>query len=139
MDKAQFLIEQAYVERKEGNPSLALDLYQNAAEALRPLDEPLRLAHTIRHIADIQRGLNLSEQAHTNYAEALAIYRAQPLTSKLDLANTLRGFALLSQSIGDIPAASSMWTEARELYRAVAVQAGVEEADRRLTMMSTDR
>ena len=83
MDKAQFLIEQAYVERKESNPSLALDLYQNAAEALRPLDEPLRLAHTIRHIADIQRGLNLSEQAHTNYAEALAIYRAQPLTSRL--------------------------------------------------------
>lgn len=132
MDDAQRLIDRGHTARRDGNPALALELYEAAAEVLRNIYAPLRLAHTIRHVADIQRGLNLLEPAQSHYAEALAIYRSEPTTDKLDLANTLRGFALLSQSIGDIPAAHAMWTEASALYKAVDVQAGVEEAERHL-------
>jgi len=132
MDAAQELIDRGYAAHHAGNLQLALELYQSAADALRPLNQPLRLAHTIRHVADIQRQRNLLHEARADYAEALAIYRSSPEAGKLDLANTLRGYALLSQSTGEIPSASAMWIEAGELYAAVGVQAGVEEAQRRI-------
>ena len=132
MDAAQQLIEQGRAARRDGNLTLAIKLYQAAANLLRPLDQPLRLAHTIRHVADIQWSALLFEESRANYAEAVAIYRTNPDAGKLDLANTLRGYALLSESIADIAAASELWTEARDVYEAVGVQAGVEEADRRL-------
>jgi tetratricopeptide (TPR) repeat protein len=132
MDAAQESIDRGYAAHHAGNLQLALDLYRSGADALRPLNQPLRLAHTVRHVADIQRQMNLLDEARANYAEALAIYRTSPETAKLDLANTLRGFALLSQSRDDIPSARAMWCEAGELYAAVGVQAGVDEAERRL-------
>ena len=132
MDAAQELIEQGRAARNEGDLLLAIELYQAAADELRPLNQPLRLAHTIRHVADIQRNAQHFEESRANYAEALALYRANPDAGKLELANTLRGYALLSESIGDISSARGMWTEARDLYAAVDVQAGVDEADRRL-------
>jgi tetratricopeptide (TPR) repeat protein len=132
MDAAQQLIDQGYTAHHAGNLQLALEFYQSAADALRPLNQPLRLAHTIRHVADIQWHLHLFEPARANYAEALALYRANTDTGELDLANTLRGYALLSQDIGDMPSAQAMWSEARDLYAAVDVRAGVEEADRRI-------
>ena len=135
MEDAQRLIEKGYAARNEGNLPLALSLYKEAADAFRRIGEPLRLAHTIRHVADIQRRMNLLELAQANYTEALAIYQPESDANPLDVANTLRGFALLSEATGDIPAARTMWTEARQLYSAVQVQAGVEEADCRLSML----
>jgi tetratricopeptide (TPR) repeat protein len=135
MDSAQPLIDQGYAAHHAGNLQLALELYQAAANALSKLNEPLRLAHTIRHVADIQRHLQLLDEAHANYAEALAIYRAQPDTGKLDLANTLRPYALLMESLGNHTAAREMLTEARDLYAALNLQVGVDEANRRLTLL----
>jgi len=132
MDEAQQLIDQGYAAHHAGNLQLALELYQAAANALRPLDEPLRLAHTIRHVADIERHLQLLD--HTHYAAALAIYRAHPDSGKLDLANTLRPYALLMESQGDHATARELLTEARNLYAALSLQVGVDEASRLLAL-----
>ena len=132
MDEAQELIERGRTARNAGNLVDALKLYQEAAELLRQRDQPLRLAHTIRHVADIQTHMRLFEEAQANYAEALTVYRSNPETAKLDLSNTLRGYALLAQSTNDNESAHAMWAEARDLYRAMDVKAGVEEAERHL-------
>ena len=131
-DRAQELIEEGYAARNDGKLDVALERYRAGAETLRCVVEPQRLAHTVRHVADIERQMGSFDAAEADYAEALAIYRDDSRTGTLDLANTLRGYALLREAREDSQAAREMWTEARELYAAVEVQAGVDEADRRL-------
>jgi len=131
-DAAQAMIDAAYAARARGDRAAGLRGYIAAAEALRGLDAPQRLAHTVRHVADIQRELGHHEAALANYTEALAIYRADAATGKLDLGNTLRGYALLMQDLGDRTAARALWAEAGELYEAVGVQAGIDEARRQV-------
>jgi len=135
-ETAQQWTQKGKAARDAGDLPEALRAYWIAAAALRVVSEPLRLAHTIRHIADIQRQMGELDDAKANYAEALAIYRSNLSTSILDLANTLRGFALLMQQLDDPAAATAMWQEARALYNAVSVQAGVDEADRRLAALT---
>jgi len=132
MDTAQQRIEEGRAARNAGDIAGGLAGYEGGVAALRMIDAPLRLAHTVRHVADIQRNMGSLGASKANYAEALAIYRAQPDTGKLDLANTLRGYGLLLEELGDRAAAAAMWAEAGELYAAVGVQAGVDEAGRRL-------
>ena len=131
-DRAQELIEEGYAARNGGKLDLALERYRAGAEALRCVVQPQRLAHTVRHVADIERQMGLLDAAEVDYAEALAIYRDDSRTGKLDLANTLRGYALLREARGDLKAAAEMWSEAGKLYAEVDVQAGVDEAERRL-------
>jgi tetratricopeptide (TPR) repeat protein len=132
MDRAQELIEEGRAARDSGKLDVALERYRAGAEMLRCVVQPQRLAHTVRHVADIEREMGSFDAAEADYFEALAIYRDDPRTGKLDLANTLRGYALLREDRGDLKAAGEMWSEARELYASVEVQAGVDEADRRL-------
>jgi tetratricopeptide (TPR) repeat protein len=123
-DRAQELIEEGYAARNAGKLDVALERYRAGAETLRRMVQPQRLAHTVRHVADIEREMGSLDAAEADYAEALAIYRDDSRTGKLDLANTLRGYALLREARGDLKAAAEMWSEARELYAAVEVQAG---------------
>jgi tetratricopeptide (TPR) repeat protein len=131
-DQAQELIEEGRTARDAGKLDVALERYRAGAETLRRMVQPQRLAHTVRHVADIEREMGSLDAAEADYAEALAIYRDDSRTGKLDLANTLRGYALLREGRGDLKAAGEMWSEARGLYADVEVQAGVDEADRRL-------
>jgi tetratricopeptide (TPR) repeat protein len=131
-DRAEELIEEGYAARNGGKLDVALDRYRAAAEALRCVVQPQRLAHTVRHVADIERQMGSLDAAEADYFEALAIYRDDSRTGKLDLANTLRGYALLREARGDLKAASEMWSEAGKLYADVGVQAGVDEAERRV-------
>jgi tetratricopeptide (TPR) repeat protein len=129
---AQAFTELGRVERDLRETDAALLHYGEAAAVYRKLDEPLRLAHTVRHIGDILRGDGQLQPAGPHFREALEIYRAHPETPPLDLANALRGYALLQEELGEKQEAVALWREARELYAAVNVQAGVDEGDRRI-------
>jgi tetratricopeptide (TPR) repeat protein len=131
-DRAQELIEEGRAARNGGKLDLALERYRAAAEMLRCVIQPQQLAHTVRHVADIEREMGSLDAAEADYFEALAIYRDDSRTGTLDLANTLRGYALLREERGDLKAAGEMWTEARGLYADVGAQAGVDEANLRL-------
>jgi tetratricopeptide (TPR) repeat protein len=135
MDIAQVWIEEGRKFRDTDLPHMALERYSAAANLLRDSNEPQRLAHTIRHVADIQSDMGHLSDAEASYAEALAICRDDPETGSLDLANTLRGYALLREETGDRTAAQAMWTEALGLYRQTGVQAGVDEAQRYLARL----
>jgi tetratricopeptide (TPR) repeat protein len=124
------LVAKGYRDRRENRITDALRNYELAAALYREQDNPLRLAHTVRHVADILRGLGRWEEARALYAEAIEIYRAQPDSVALDMANALRGSALLKEATG--ADAVELWREARGLYAAAGIDAGVEEADRRI-------
>jgi tetratricopeptide (TPR) repeat protein len=122
----------AYAERKLGNVQTARKLYEEAAALYRAEANPRKVAHTIRHVADIHRGEGCADLAAPLYNEALAIYRSHAETSPLDLANAIRGLTILKSDAGESEAARELWAEARDLYRSVDVQAGVAECTRRL-------
>jgi len=107
---------------------LACDFYQQAVDVCRALEQPLHLAHTLRHLADVQRDLGKPWHSRSAYAEARGLYQSQPDAAPLDLANTLRGRALLESECGEADLAIEIWSEARDLYREADVQAGVDEA-----------
>ncbi|HKR64534.1 MAG TPA: hypothetical protein VJZ00_12450 [Thermoanaerobaculia bacterium] len=91
-----------------------------------------RLAHAIRHLADMHRRDGELALAEPLYVEALALYRANPATKKLDLANAVRPFAILRGLQGAEEESRQLWTEARDLYAECGIEAGVAEATRRL-------
>lgn len=133
--------------RDEGETYDSLECYEEAAALSCKLDNPLAFAHTIRHVADIQRNLEKFEGGAANYAEALRIYRAHPERNTLDLANTLRGYALLQSSMGRKAEAIALWQEAGELYDQVwrepgtpysqsDLAPGIEESERQIAMLS---
>ena len=125
---AQALCGLGQIERDLGNHSAALKHYGDAVELRRSLGDLLRLAHTIRHVADILRSQGSLEKATPCYEEALGIYRRHEQTPPLDLANTIRGYALLKADIGDTEEATYLWHEAAALYEESGAQAGVSES-----------
>jgi tetratricopeptide (TPR) repeat protein len=109
--------------------------YAEAIAILREMDDPLRLAHAVRHLADVARRQGRVEIAQPCYEEALAIYRGNAATAALDLGNALRGYGLLLEDVGDRAAAKEAWVEVLRLYGEVGVQAGIEEAERRVATL----
>ena len=110
--------------------------YRLAVAHLRRGDEPLKLAHAVRHLGDAYRRTGRAADAAPCYAEALAIYRAQPDARPLDLANAIRSSAALEGDVGHADAAQRLWHEAHALYVACNVQAGVAESAARLALLA---
>jgi tetratricopeptide (TPR) repeat protein len=133
---ARSLTALGQIERDLLNNELALLCYEEAVAIYRKGNDALILAHTIRHVADIQRHQGLTAAADTNYREALELYRAHKQSRPLELANAIQGYAILKQEAGEVEQAKSLWEEARELYAAVGIREGVEESSRRLRLIA---
>jgi len=123
------------IERDEKKIGAALKHYQLSVELYRNQDNPLALAHTVRHVADILLGEKNLEQAKRHYEEALAIYRDHKETPPLDLANTLRGYGLLMGRSGHTEEATMLWLEARAIYEQLGIEAGVTECRSHLAFL----
>lgn len=115
-----------------GHPDQARDLYAKAADKAREVGAAVPLAHALRHVSDLDRESGEAEAALTAADEAVALYRASPDATDLDLANALRLSALAREALGQI--ATDLWREAGALYLDADVEAGVEEARRRLNL-----
>ena len=117
-------------ESKRGtDPAGARAAYEEAVALLRGSDDPLRFAHTLRHLGDVCHEQGDNAAAAPCYDEALAVYRANAASARpLDIANAIRSSAVLKQD-------PALWAEALELYRAEGVEAGVAECTRRLAIL----
>jgi tetratricopeptide (TPR) repeat protein len=136
MEDIADLLTNGHQARREHRLDSALESYQNAATIYRGRNEPLALAHTVRHVGDIQTELGLLTEAEASFQEALSIYRSHSVTKPLDLANAVRGHAVLKQTAGDKLNAKLLWEEAHELYRALNIDAGVAESSRHIAELA---
>ena len=107
-----------------------------AVASLRKVDDPLRLAHAVRHLGDAYYYARRPAQAEPCYIEALSIYRRHEHTQPLDLANAIRSFAVLKDEIGAAEEAQCLWQEAHDLYVSVNVPTGVAESAARLALLA---
>lgn len=135
MTSAEELMQEGRRARAQSRLADARRLYSEAAELLRP-NEPLRYAHTIRHIADMFLEDGLLNEAKPLYDEALEIYRTDLNTKLLDLANTVRPLALLQQKLGEKERAIELWREARSLYGSLRIEDGTRECDAHLANLA---
>ena len=117
----------------------ALKHYEEAVELFRQVDDPLKLAHTIRHLGLVHEDAGRLEAAEKNYDEALAIYRVHATADTLDYANAVRYPAAIKGRLGKNEDSASLWEEACRRYEGVGIFAGVAEASGRLTLFSLDK
>jgi tetratricopeptide (TPR) repeat protein len=102
----------------------------------RKVDDPLRLAHAVRHLGDAYYYAKQAAQSEACYVEALSTYRGNEQARPLDLANAIRSFAVLKDEVGAAEDAKSLWQEAHDLYVTVNVPAGVAESAARLALLA---
>ena len=107
-----------------------------AVASLRKVDDPLRLAHTVRHLGDAYYYAGRWSLAEPCYLEALSIYRRHENRKPLDLANAIRSFAVLKDEVGTAAEAELLWQEAHNLYVALDVPAGIAESAARLALLA---
>jgi tetratricopeptide (TPR) repeat protein len=121
LDQAIWSAKQA---RGEGRHEEAHNGYLTAVEICRAAGDAKRLAHTLRHVGDIERQMGRADDAGVHLTEALEIARRERV-APLELANTIRPLALLRDD-------EALWREAHDLYLQANVEAGVAEAARHL-------
>lgn len=132
---ARALAALGQIERDLHNDEVALHLYEESVENYRALNDALKFAHALRHVADILRHMGRLPSAATAYVEALRIYHDHEDTRLLDLANAMRGFALLKEALGENAEARALWEKAGSLYAEVNVESGVAESARRVALL----
>ncbi|HJZ99986.1 MAG TPA: tetratricopeptide repeat protein [Candidatus Solibacter sp.] len=116
--------------RKDG--AMARLCYEEAVILFREADEPLLLAHTVRHLGDVYLEQGRPDLAEPCYHEALGIYRNHADESSLDMANAVRSLAVLRWE-----QAKTLWEEARTLYTGLSIEAGIKESTARVAALST--
>jgi tetratricopeptide (TPR) repeat protein len=120
----------AYAARQEGRHDEALDLYDQAVNAFDTEGLPLRSAHALRHVADLQRELGNLDAARESIEGVLQTYRDEDVPA-LELANTQRVGALIAEAEGRTQEARAFWREAGRLYNEAGVVDGIPQAERR--------
>ena len=126
-----------------GDPGRARALFGESVAVARDAGDPLRLAHAIRHLGQVNRRLGRLEEAERCYEEALALYEEGGAAGgpeggtahPVDHANAIRPMAALKEELGDVEAARRLWGRAAKLYGAAGVEEGVRECEARLSAL----
>ena len=134
-DAAASMRALAEEERRAGRGDRAVAAYEQAVAILRGGSEPLRLAHTVRHLGDVHVEEGHLDAAEACYTEALQIYRGAPDAPVLDVANAIRAMAVLQERVGGRAEAAALWEEAGRLYEIAQVDAGIRESARRVALL----
>jgi hypothetical protein len=124
-------LKEAAAAHRTGRSQHAVMLAADALALARQSNDPLLVAYTLRHTADIHAQLGLYDQSATEIAEAIRIYREHASEHALDLANALRISTLNAER-----RAHAAWHEAETLYASVDVQAGVNGAQHHIQHLS---
>ncbi len=119
-------------ESDHDNYSKAKELGQKSLSYYKKANNLDSIAHSTRHIADLQYHLEKYAESERNYRKALDIYRDNPNTHIGNMANALRGFGLLLEKRKKIEEAIDVWKETKELYSSINLQEGINEANKKL-------
>ena len=116
---------------RRSDGAMARLCYEEAVVLFREADEPLVLAHTIRHLGDVYLEQGRPDLAEPCYHEALGLYRSHEDDSSLDLANAVRSLAVLRWE-----QTRMLWEEVRALYTSLSIEAGIKESTARVAALS---
>ena len=114
----------------------ALALCKKSLSYYKKTGNKNKIAHSTRHVADLERHLRREIDSERSYRTAIAIYRDNTNTYKGDLANALRGFAILLEKLKKFKEARETWKETKQLYQACNLLEGVSEAIKKLDSLS---
>ncbi|MDE2678036.1 MAG: tetratricopeptide repeat protein [Gemmatimonadota bacterium] len=114
-------------------PDKARTLFEKSVAVAREAGDPLRLAHAVRHLGQVNHRLGRLESAGRCLAEAIDLYDQAGTAHPLDHANALRPMAVLREETGDVEGARLMWRRAAQLYRSAGVDEGVRECEAHLS------
>lgn len=104
---------------------------EKSVDAYRKSENQRNIAHSVRHLADVQYELNKLEEAEMGYLEALNIYE-QIDPNSMHHANALRGYAVLLEKLHRMNQAKATWSQARTIYLSYEISEGVAECDAHL-------
>jgi len=128
--RAQALRQQGESVRRRDHAG-ARKCYEEAVALLRDMDEPLRLAHVVRHLGDVYLEQGCPDLAEPCYCEARDLYLSQGDKSSLDFANATRSLAMLRWEQSKV-----LWEEAQTLYVSLNVGSGINESKTRIAALS---
>ena len=119
-------------ERDQGNTERAVQLYLEGYNHYAAGNHAEKMAHSLRHVADVRRDLPDWNGAERDYRSAIQMYRDLDPTPTHSLANALRGFGMLLERIGKYEEALRIFDEAHQSYREVNNAPGIEEMARKV-------
>ena len=120
-----------------GHPDKARTLFGKSVAVARETDDPLRLAHALRHLGQVNHRMGRLDSAGRCYEEALDLYDQAGTAHPVDQANTLRPMAALREELGDVEEARLLWRRAATLYRSAGIEEGVRECEAHLSGFGT--
>jgi len=129
----------AQIERDHGNLKKALELYQKSLGIYQKSNIPEKIAHSMRHVADVQSGLGFLLESEQNFKSVIAIYRDTSDVRVLDLANALNGFGKCLEKLGKTREAIKILTEANQYYSDLDIRGGIEETNKKLSELQGDQ
>jgi len=118
-------IRMQYEADKE-NYERAIEFCRLAISLYRKSKDLNKIAHSMRHLADLQLEINQLNDAEKNYMGTINIYKNINANSS-DFANALRGYALLLEKQNKISRAIDLWGEIVQLYKENNFNKGVQE------------
>ena len=124
-------------ESDHDNYDAALEYCKQSVEFYKMSKIADRIAHSIRHMADLQRRLEQYAESEKHYREALEIYKDDNETQAGDLANALRGFSLVLEKREKMEEAIAAWEETRNAYGVCNLQEGVDEATSKINELQS--
>lgn len=130
--------------RAASQPDAALRAQTAAVVLLREAGDDARLAHALRHQAEMLIEAGQPHEAKPVIDEVRTLHATRPPADPLEAANTLRVAALQAEACGDL-AATDLWTQARDAYAALEERfspgpnAGVNECRAHLAALDAAR
>ena len=94
-----------------------------------------RIAHAIRHQADLLQYLDRNDGALPLYEEAISIYLSSSVTEDGDYANALRGLAILKEKLNETEFALNAWNRIESIYDKYGIAEGVAEAEAKIEFL----
>lgn len=137
-EAADQLLEKASQAQREKRLPAARHNLQAALELLREQQDPIRLAHALRALGELERKLHDGHAAREHYEEAVSLYRKHG--DPLKLAHTVRHLGDVHRDMGRADLAGPCYYEALALYRSHADTAPLDLANaiRSLALLKTE-
>ena len=120
------------IDYDKGDFTKALDFCHQSLMYYKKLGLPEKIAHSTRHLADLQCHLGQHAESENNYQKAINMYKESSSLQAGNLANALRGFAIVLENLNKLNEARTTWSEVKTLYQSLGIQAGVDEASDRM-------